>query len=360
MAAESRLLGYVGTYTGAGSNGVQVISLDAESGKMERVSASDRMSNPSFVALDGRNRTLYAAIEVDEYDGRSEGAIAAFAVENGGETLSLRQVVGSGGKGPCHVAVAPGGSHVAVANYGGGSVSIFGIGPGGGFGARTAFVKYSGHGVDRLRQEAPHAHSVTFSPGGRALLVADLGTDRIHVYRYDGATGDLTADEPVMASPGAGPRHLAFDHSGTFCYVSYELSSEVAAYGWQESGRELEHLGTWSTRPGRNGANTVADIHLAPTGSHLLCSNRGDDTLSIFSVTGGGRTLQYLDAVHSRGRTPRNFTFVEGTNLLVVANQDSDELISFRFDAGLLNETGYSLSLSRPVCVGFSRSQLIL
>ena len=353
-AAAHRLIGYVGTYTGAGSNGVEVISIDSGSGEMRRVSTSAAVSNPSFIALVGNRRSLYAAIEVDEHDGQSEGAIAAFSMRDGGASLSLLQEVGTGGKGPCHVAVDQSGSHIAVANYVGGSVSVFEIDQRGGFGVRTAFMQHTGRSAHPSRQEAPHAHSVTFSPGGQALLVADLGTDRIHIYRYDGVKGVLADDAPIAVSPGVGPRHLAFDGMGSICYISYELSSEVAAYRWQESERELGFLGSWSTRPGRGTANTVADIHIAPSGSHVVCSNRGDDTLSIFAVEGDGRELHFLDTVSSGGRTPRNFTFVEGTDLLVTANQDSDSLVGFRFKAGSLTPTGYSLSISRPACVVFA------
>lgn len=356
MARELRIA-YVGTYTGEGSRGIEIIFIDTGTGAMERISESDEVPNPSFLALDAAAGVLYAAVEVDDFDGRHEGAVAAFSLTDGGRALALRSLAGSGGTGPCHLALDRERSHVAVANYGSGSVSVLETRSHGELGARTAWVQHSGSGAHPERQEGPHAHSVTYSPGGGSLIVADLGTDSVNVYAYDPAAGTLALHEQIPVVAGSGPRHAAFHPSGSLCYISHELSSEVAIFSWNEVSQTLRHTGTFSTRPFAASTdlpvNTVADIHLSAAGRQVYCSNRGDDTITMFSADQSGRSLRYEGAVPSGGRTPRNFAMIEGTDLLIAANQDSDNLVSFRIDAatGMLSATGKTLSLSRPVCV---------
>jgi len=357
---------YVGTYTDKGSEGVQIVSVDGSTGRMVAVGESDAVPNPSFLALDQESGLLYAVLEVDSYSDRPEGAVAAFEVTDGGRSLRLRSTAGSGGSGPCHLALSHDHRYVAVANYGSGSVSVIRADRSGGLGRRTAWVQHSGAGPHPERQEGPHAHSATFSPAGGSLIVADLGTDSLNVYTFDPAEGSLSLHEQVSVGAGSGPRHAAFHPSGSVCYVSHELSSEVEVFSWSEASRQLGRIAAASTRPeeasaekasGVSSLNTVADIHVSPSGRHVYCSNRGDDTITLFSADPSGRGLRFETSVSSGGRTPRNFALVDGTDLLIAANQDGDNLVSFHVDTatGRLAPTGHSLSLSRPVCVVASR-----
>ena len=53
------------------------------------------------------------------------------------------------------------------------------------------------------------------------------------------------------------------------------------------------------------------------------------------------------------GKTPRNFNFDPSGKYLLVANQNSDEIVIFKRDekTGLLTDSGNRIQVSKPVCV---------
>ena len=344
---------YVGTYTGGGCEGIYTFTFDTETGAPGPVSLAAATENPSFLALHPAKPVLYACGEMAK-----GGTVSAFRRASAAGRLTRINDVSSEGAGPCHVAVSPSGRHVAVANYRGGSMALFPVAEGGGLKPACATRAYTGQGAHPKRQKAPHAHAVNFGPEGNTLYVTDLGTDRIHIYRYDAEPGTLEEAEPPAAhlAPGAGPRHLALHPSGQYAYVVNELGNTVTAFTRNGAGG-LTSIQTIGTLPDTfTGDNTTAEIVLHPNGRFLYASNRGHDSIVAYAIAADTGRLRLVGHAPTGGKTPRNFNIDPAGRFLLAANQDSGSIAVFRInsDAGTLKPTGVSILVPRPVCVVFA------
>jgi 6-phosphogluconolactonase len=347
---------FVGTYTQKDSKGIYRFELDLASGKLTSRALAAEAKNPSFVALDPDQRFLYAVSEVATFDGKKSGGVSAFALDPKTGDLTLLNEQPSGGAGPCHLVVDRAGKHVLVANYGGGSASVLPIESGGRLGKATAFVQHKGSGSNPKRQEGPHGHSVNLDRANHFAVVADLGLDKLMVYRFDAAKGTLTPNEPpsVSLAQGAGPRHFAFHPNGENAYSINELDSTVTAFHYDGQRGILEPLQTVSTLPKdlkRN--NSTAEVQVHPSGKFLYGSNRGHNSIAIFAIDPKTGKLSYVGHQSDQIKTPRNFGIDPTGSYLLVANQDSDSIVVFRIDAetGALRPTGIAAEVSTPVCV---------
>jgi 6-phosphogluconolactonase len=299
---------------------------------------------------------LYAVSETSSGPAKA-GFVMAFAIGADGGLTKINEQP-SGGSGPCYVSVTPSGSHVLVANYGGGSVASYVVRADGGLAPAASVVQHTGSSVTD-RQKGPHAHSILAAPGDRFALAADLGIDRVLVYALDGKTGQLTAHTPpaAAAKPGAGPRHLAFHPAGDALYVINELVSNVSTYAWDAARGVLAEKGAASTLPeGFTGSNTTAEVAVHPSGQFVFGSNRGHDSIAVFRV-GADRTLTRVSVTPTGGRTPRHFAVDPSGAFLLAANQRSGDISVFRIDraTGALTDTGLRTTLGSPVCVRFTQ-----
>ncbi|MFB3827398.1 MAG: lactonase family protein [Bryobacteraceae bacterium] len=357
-AFGAEYLVYAGTYTGKNSQGIYAWRLDTASGKLTALGLAAETTNPSFVAVHPNRKYLYAVSEISSFDGQKSGAVSAFLIHPATGRLAFLNKMPSRGAGPCFVAVDRTGKAALVANYGSGSIAALPIKPDGSLGEPSAFVQHTGSGVNPKRQQGPHAHSINLSPDNRFAVAADLGLDKVLVYRFDAVKGTLAPNDPPFATvaPGAGPRHFAFHPNGKFAYVINELGSTVTAFAWNARRGVLKEIATVSTLPnGWTGNNTCAEVQVHPSGKFLYGSNRGHDSIAVFEIdpkTGG---LTYVENTPSEGKTPRNFGIDPTGAFLLAANQDSDNIVVFRIDPGngRLKPTGQTLGAGRPVCVRF-------
>ena len=355
-ASGGKYIAYVGTYTGPHSKGIYAFRFDASTGELTPLGLMAESVNPSFLTIDPKGRFLYAAKEISNYEGQKSGGVSALATDQQTGKLAFLNEVASRGAGPCYVTLDKTGRYVLVANYDGGSVGVFPVGQDGRLGAASAFVQHTGHGVNPQRQEGPHAHAIELSPDNRFAIAADLGLDELLVYRFDSSRGTLTPNNPPFAKvePGAGPRHLAFHPSGKFLYVINEMGSSVTAFSFDAG--TLRNLGTVSTLPKEfKGNNDAAEIAVHPTGTFLYGSNRGHDSIAVFSIDPAAGTLTPVEYASTRGNTPRNFAIDPTGSYLLAANQDSNSVVAFRIDAktGRLTPTGQVLEFPSPVCITF-------
>ena len=278
---------YVGTYTGPQSKGLYVCRFDGMTGRLSPSVLAAEVANPSFLAIHPSRRFLYAVSEIQSADGRAGGAVSAFSVGQDSGQLTLLNQVPSCGESPCHVAVDKSGSCLLAANYGSGSVALMGIGEAGQLDAASVVVKHAGVGVHPIRQQGPHAHSANPDQAGRFVLVADLGIDRIMVYRLDPCARTLMpASTPcITLPPGHGPRHMAFHPSGRFAYVINELANTVTVMGYDPENGALEIRQDLSTLPaGFTGASFGSEIRISPSGRHVYAGNRGHDSIAGYAV----------------------------------------------------------------------------
>lgn len=347
---------YFGTYTRAESKGIYVARFDGATGQLGPLELAAETPNPSFLAIHPNGQLLYA---VGEMYGQAEkgGAVSAFRIDRATGKLIFLNRVSSNGTGPCHVQVDRTGRYLAVANYGSGSVAVLPIREDGSLGEATGFYQHQGSSVHPKRQEGPHAHSVNFSPDNRFLVVADLGIDRLMVYRFDAKRGIIEPNDPpfVALKPGSGPRHFTFHPSGRYAYVINELANTITAFAYDAKRGAFRELQTVGTLPADfTGTNYTAEVLVHPRGRTLYGSNRGHDSLAVFRIRGDG-SLELIQHVPTRGNFPRNFNLDPSGRWLVVANQNSNNVVVFRIDpdSGRLQETGQELKLGAPVCVKF-------
>jgi 6-phosphogluconolactonase len=350
---------YVGTYTEGGrSEGIHLVRIDRRSGQLRKVGSIDSGPNPSFLAIHPNRRVLYAVNELEKYKGRPTGAVSAFAIARDSGALTRLNEQPSEGGAPCYVSVDRSGQVVLLANYVGGSIALLPIQPNGALAPAAHVVQHTGKGPNAERQEAPHAHCILPDPSNRFVLAADLGVDRVFVYRLDVESKSLRyveAGDGVMR-PGAGPRHIAFHPTLPLVFVANELDSTVAMLRFDAERGALSLFETHSTVPaGWTGTNYPADIHVASDGRTLYVSNRGHNSIAVFSVAESSGALRLDQVISSGGDWPRNFSLDPSERWLLVANQRSDSVVVFRRDpdSGWLTPTRQRISIPSPVCLRF-------
>jgi 6-phosphogluconolactonase len=356
---------YVGTYTGALGKGKGIYLFRLQTDNLEvaqnltlvPLGLAAEIPSPSFLELDPKRRLLFAVNELDTFAGQPSGAVSAFAIGPAGQlTLINRQP--SRGAGPCHLLLDPAGRNLLVANYNGGSVAVLPVAPDGHLGPASDFVQHVGKGARPDRQSGPHAHGVTIDPDNHFALVCDLGLDKVLVYQYDGDKGKLrpAATPSAAVKPGAGPRHLVFRPDGRFAYVINELNSTVTVFAWNGKAGTLTEAQTVSSLPeSYDGPNSGAEIAVHPSGKFLYVSNRGHNSVVLFTIDADKGQLTFVEEQGTGGNKPRHFGIQPGAKHLAIANQASDSVLACRIDAGngRLKPSGVFAQVPAPVCVKF-------
>jgi 6-phosphogluconolactonase len=257
---------------------------------------------------------------------------------------------------PCYITVDKSGKWVITGNYTSGTISVNPVNSDGSLIASNDSIKHFGKSVNTARQESPHVHSAILSKNNKYLYVPDLGIDKVMIYRFDNKSGKLTeAEMPfVKTEPGAGPRHFEIHPNGKFAYLMKELTGSVSVYRVLKNGG-LYLLQNISTLPRDfSGMSGSADIHVSPDGKFLYGSNRGEsNTIGILKIEANTGLLKWVGHQSTLGKTPRNFNFDPSGNFLLVANQNSDEIVIFKRnkETGLLTDTGKRINILNPVCL---------
>ena len=350
---------FIGTYTAkTDSKGIYSFRFDSSTGRVTAMELAAPAQDPSFVTVASNYKYLYAVNELSEFDGKKSGAVTSYSLDPKSGKLTQLNQVPSGGADPCYVSFDQTGRYLLVANYTGGSVSVFPVASNGGIGAASAFVQHTGSGPNKERQEGPHAHYIATSADNRFVFVVDLGLDEVVVYRFDPAKGSLTPNDPSFAklAPGAGPRHMAFHPNGKFAYVLNEVNSTVTAFAYDSKNGSFSVLQTLSTIPKDFTAhNDTAEIVVHPSGKFLYASNRGRDSIAEFTIDPAKGALTVAGDFSTEGKTPRNFALDPTGKFLLAANQESNNIVVFRIDqsTGVLSATGQVAQVPAPVDIVF-------
>jgi len=358
-----QLILYIGTYTekeghvDGKATGIYIYSMDRATGQLTYTGVSPFTINPSFIKVHPNGKWLYAVNETGNETGEMAGSVSAFRLTDDGRKLELINTVSSAGNYPCHIDTDQTGRWAFAANYGSGTVALFPIGDDGTIGEAVSVDQHKGKGLTS-RQESAHAHMIISSPDNRFIYSCDLGTDRIYIYRLDTIRGELTsAGDPYVAAPGSGPRHMTFHPNKSLAYVVNELNGTIACLKVDSLTGSLTSFQVVATTPGDNGMNaSCADIHFTPSGKYLYASNRGAfNSIAMYSADPVTGELTFLGNQPVNGKTPRSFVIDPSGSFLLVANQDSDNVVTFRIDqaTGMLTETGMDANIPTPVCLKF-------
>jgi 6-phosphogluconolactonase len=345
-----------GTYTAAKSEGIYVYKFNTLTGENKFISTA-KTSNPSFLAVSPNEKFVYAVNEdADSTRLTVTGHVTSFSFDKKNGTLSFLNKQESGGKHPCYVSVDKSGKWVFAGNYSSGSFSVLPAKANGSLDIATQTIQHEGSSVVQGRQDEAHVHATVLSKDNKTLYVPDLGTDKLMLYRFNNKTGKLS-EHPmpfVVFEPGSGPRHFETHPNGKFAYLMEELTGSVSAFRVLKDGG-LYLLQNISALP-RDFLGTIgsADIHVSPDGKFLYASNRGEsNTIGIFKINKQTGLLVWVGYQSTLGKTPRNFNFDPTGNFLLVANQNSDEIVIFKRDkeTGLLTDSGKRISIPNPVCI---------
>lgn len=357
-----RVLFYVGSYTqpilhGTGKiligrgKGIYIIELDIETGTVTDVREAAEADNPSFLCISPCRGYLYSVNELKSYEGKPQGAVSAYRIRDKGnlEFLNKKPTYGTD---PCHLSTSFSGKYLAVSNFMSGSLCMYHIGNGGAISDEHQFIQHEGSGIDRIRQNGPHAHAAIFDKNDGFLLVPDLGIDKVMVYRIDRETGRLSLAGDYSVRPGSGPRYCEFHPALDICYLINELDSSISVFRYDAGKGELALMQTVPTVDAEYKRNNIcAALHVSPDGKFLYASNRGHDSIASYSIDEKGM-LTFLDHRSSGGKTPRHFALESTGKYLLVANQDSDNITVFVADRtdGSLSVCS-TIEIPTPVCV---------
>jgi 6-phosphogluconolactonase len=320
------------------------------SGRLKEVGATEAVARPSFVMPHSDGPYLYAVGE------RTPGSVWAIHYDGTTGTFTPLNQQTCGGDGPCHLTLDRAGRWLFVANYVSGSLGLLPVNEDGTLGPLADSAQHSGRGPDTERQDGPHTHSTKLSPDERFVIAADLGADKLYTYAFDRGNGKVTPRHETGSRPGAGPRHMVFHPNGDLLYVANELDNTVASYRYDEQVGSLAERQVIGTLPPGAPATTTADIHITSAGDRLYVSNRGHDSIAAYDVGEDGE-LALIDIRPCGGRTPRNFALSADERFLLVANQESNDVVVFPIeeDGAIGREPVERVRAGGPTCVKFEQ-----
>ncbi|MEO8484245.1 MAG: lactonase family protein [Acidobacteriota bacterium] len=347
---------FVGTHYAGPGTGLSRARFDPATGSLSPFELAATCPDPAFFVVHPDGRRLYAC------NSGTPGGVTAFALSPTTGTLTMLNAIESAGRGPSQLTLDRTGRVLLDANYGGGYFDVVTLTADGALGALGARVPHEGQGTDPVRQARAYVHCVVVDPANRFALVADLGLDRVYVYRFDAAAGTVAPHDPPYATtaPGSGPRHLAWHPNGRWLYLIEEMGNAITALAWDAETGRLHAQQTVTTLPeGFTDANTAAEILVRADGRFVYASNRGHDSVAVFAIDQLNGRLTLASRVGSNGRTPRYMALDPSQQWLMVANIDSDSIAQFRVDVqtGALTSHGELHHQSRPYGLAFAPAQ---
>jgi len=331
--------------------GIFIYEMNSASGALAYVATSTKTTNPSYIVVHPNKQWLYAVNELDE------GMVSAFRINRDKKQLEFINAVSSHGNSPCHISIDQSGKFAMIANYGTGNVALFPIETDGSLKEASSLDMHVGKGSTD-RQAGPHAHMITMGTNNQFVYATDLGTDQIYIYELDTKNEKLIkTDHNASTIAGTGPRHLAFHRSQPWVYAVGELNGTIEAYAIDKTTGGLNRFQTVSTLPqGEKRDAACADIHISPSGKYLYASNRGEvNSIAMYSIEPKTGNLTLLGHQPVFGKSPRNFVIDPSGTFLLVANQNSDNVVTFKINpaTGLLVKTGIEAKVPAPVCLKF-------
>jgi 6-phosphogluconolactonase len=342
---------FCGSYNENGSNGFSVIDVSLEEGSFTKISDSDAGSNPTYFAVSKKHGLIYAANEVMNFKGIGAGGLTTLKYnEKTGTAEKLNEIPVPNG-GPCFISLTPEEDFLFIANYMGGSVAVVKLGESGIPESLTDLIVYENEG-----EKVSHAHMIATDPSGKRVYVTDLGLDRIMIYNLDKTSGKLKMIENgiVKLQSGSGPRHFAFNNSGSVMYVICELNSTVSVLNVEQNGMLTVSQTLSTLDEGFKGESFCADIHIGKDGKYLYGSNRGENTIVTFRISAEG-ILNTVGRTSCGGNWPRNFVIDPSGNFILVGNQKSENISVFKINnlTGLPEGPVGNYNAMSPVCLKF-------
>ena len=352
--AEEPLV-FITSFVAGDEGAVYAYHFDSEKGVLKPLHQNKGISNAFFLAISPDNKTLYS-IDTPNFGDKEHDDAAAFMIERNTGNLKRLNKQSTRGTTSCYLDVDPSGKALVVANYSSGSVAVLPIQKDGSIGVAASFVQHSGSSIDPKRQKGPNAHSIEVSPDGRFAVAADLGIDKVLIYKLDAANAKLSPNEAqpfVKIAPGSGPRHLTFHPNGKRLYVINELLNTVTFFDYATESGKLTEQQKISTLPDDfSGESYCADLKITPDGKFLYGTNRGHHSIAVYRIEDNGR-LQLIEIKPSLGDGPQNLLITPDGKWLLCANMPGNNVAVFRIDreSGKLSVHGDPVEITMPSCI---------
>lgn len=344
------MFAYFASVVEGDERGIHGYILETNTGALRPTSITKDRASPMFVTAHPDGRSLYAVFSEKIGDDR-KGYVASYSIDRETGNLTEMSRRDSGGGVPCYIGIDRTASYVMVANYFGATTAVFPIQKDGSLAEVTSVVKY---GDDREEHDEARLHCAIPSPCNEYVFTADLGNDQVLVYRFNVGSGKLTPHSSVSLPLKAGPRHLVTHLKGPFVYCVNERNSTVTAFKWDEHTGRLTMMQTKSILPDDfQNKNTGSDLRLHPTGKFLYASNRGHDSLAVFSVDHDSGVLTPAGHQPTRGRIPRSFVIDPNGRLALVVNEGTHTAVAFWINehTGLMDFTGHESHVPKAISV---------
>jgi len=350
-AAANTCRVYIGTMAKGDQAGIYMSLLDMQTGQLSEPVRVSPVNGAGFLAIHPDGQHLYSA-------SATTGLASAFMISKSGGMLTEINSQSTRGDGSCHVSIDPSGKNLLVANYRSGSCAVLPIQNNASLAPASAFQQHSGSSVHPTRQTQAHTHSINCDPSGRFAIAADLGIDKLMIYRFDADAGTLVPNDPPFTAiePGGGPRHFTFHPNGKIAYADLELSDKAVVFEYDQINGTLTEIQSISTLPdGYAGESIASEIRTTPDGRFLYAANRGHDSIAMFAIDADTGKLTSLGYEPVRGENPRNFNIDPTGTYLIALNPNPGNAVVFRIDkkTGELEFTGSEISIPLPGCAQF-------
>jgi len=278
---------FISAFAAGEKGAIHAFRFDSKTGTLKPQHQTTNVQHPFFLVISPDGRFLYS-IDTDKFGGKEDEFVAAYSIKARTGKLERLNRQSAKGTASCYLDIDSTGKTVVLANYSTGSVAALPVQADGSLGEATSFVQHEGSSVNPKRQKAPYAHSIVISPDNRFALAADLGIDKVLIYRLDAATSKLSANEAqssVSVEPGSGPRHLTFHPNGKSVYLINELKNTVTYFAYEPDVGKLTTQQTISTLPADfEGVTHTADVKITPNGKFLYGTNRGHDSIACYRI----------------------------------------------------------------------------
>lgn len=346
--ADSKTLLFVGSYTdGKPGEGIHVYAM-GDDGSLKEIYRQTDVVNSSFLVVSPNGEFLYS---VTESKLEEDGSVSVFKIDSDSGKLTFLNKQTTGGRNPVHLNVHNSGKYVVSANYTDAVLNIYECMADGSLNPSSQLIEFSGSSVVSPNQDEAHAHSSNFSPDGDYLYAMDLGSDKIHAYTFSAeeSTKLVPFDKATYTSkPGSGPRHFTFHPNGKYGYCINELDGTVTSFTYRQG--VLKPIDRDFSYEKKRESYQGADIHVSPDGKFLYASNRGENSLAIFAIDQSDGNLELVGHQTTFGDHPRSFVIHPSGHYLIVSNQVTGNVISFKRDleTGKLTKLPKEIQLKAP------------
>ena len=346
---------FISAFAAGEKGAIHAFQFDSKTGTLKPQQRTTDVQHPFFLVISPDGRFLYS-IDTDKFGGNEDEFVAAYAIKDRSGKLERLNQQSAKGTASCYLDIATNGKTVVLANYSTGSVAALPVSKDGSLKPATSFVQHNGSSVNPKRQKAPYAHSIVISPDNRFALAADLGIDKVLIYRLDATESKLSVNDvqpSVSVEPGSGPRHLTFHPNGKSVYLINELKNTVTYFDYEPQSGKLTTQQTISTLPADfDGVTHTADVKITPNGKFLYGTNRGHDSIACYRIGDDGM-LRMIKIQPSMGKGPQNLLVTPDGQWLICANMPGNNVIVFKINSetGELTATGEPVTVPMASCI---------